>query len=182
MTLTSAIERLRGGDEEAFALIYDQLSRPVLNHLVCMLGQQELAEEVLHETFMTLIAKINFYRHDPGLRDSFRSWVFRLATNRAIDEIRKLKKVRFEDVQAQLGEQASAEADYEAMERDSRVQGMILRLPLLQRTVLNLRLNGDLDHQEIARVCSCSIDSVKQALFLARRGLKTMLLEEGVGL
>ena len=80
-------ERLRVGDEAVFSHLYEKYSATLLDHLFHMVGKREVAEELLHEVFMTVLGKINFYKEDPLLKNSFKAWIFRIATNRAIDEI-----------------------------------------------------------------------------------------------
>lgn len=56
-----------------------------------------------------------------------------------------------------------------------------MKLPSIQRTFLNLKVNEDLSHLEIATICGCSVNSVKQGLFRARKTLKDLLIKEGIG-
>lgn len=175
-------ERLRLGDDEAFSHLYDKYSAVLLDHLFQMMGKRELAEELLHEVFMTVLEKINFYKEDLKLKNSFKAWVFRIATNKAIDEIRKFKNIKFEEPSLELVDEAEMEMNFEIMWRDHKIHEFLAKLPLGQRTFLNLKINNDLSHMEIARVCSCQINTVKQGLFQARKSLKNMLLAEGVEL
>lgn len=79
------VERLKNGDETAFTALYERHATSLLRHLVCLLGNQQEAEEILHESLMLMIQKINFYQSRSELKNSFKSWLFRLSTNRAID-------------------------------------------------------------------------------------------------
>ena len=63
-----------------------------------------------------------------------------------------------------------------------RLNILIMKLPIIQRTFLNLKINEDLSHMEIATVCGCNVNAVKQGLFRARRTLKNLLINEGIGL
>lgn len=175
-------ERLKQGDEEAFVCLYEKYSATLLNHLFHMVGKQEVAEELLHEVFMTVLGKINFYQEDLTLKNSFKAWIFRVATNRAIDEIRKFKNIKFEEASVDLVDGVDVELNFETLWRDQKIHSLLSRLPLVQRTFLNLKINNELSHMEIARVCSCQVNTVKQGLFQARRSLKNMLVAEGVEL
>lgn len=177
-TDSELVELLRVGSDEAFAALYERYSAPLFNHLICMVGKREVAEELLHEVFITMISKIGFYQEHSELRNSFKAWLYRIATNRAIDEIRKHKNVR---VEFEITEEATtnAEESFEQLQRHHLIQSLVARLPLIQRTFLNLKLNDDLNHFEISQICSCNVNTVKQGLFQARRSLKLMLLAEG---
>ncbi len=179
---TQIVDRLKRGEEEAFSELYEIYSAPLLNHLLTMTGKIELAEELLHEVLMTMLTKINFYEEDKRLKNSFKAWLYRIATNRAIDEIRKTKNVKFEEATLELVDSKNIEEDFELIERDEKIQDFLNRLPLMQRTFMNLKINSDLNHLEISRICSCQVNTVKQGLFQARRTLKNMLLAEGVEL
>lgn len=84
-------QQLRSGDEAAFAVLYERYAESLLRHLICLLNSQQEAEDMLHESMMLMIQKINYYSPKPELKNSFKSWLYRLSTNRAIDEIRKRK-------------------------------------------------------------------------------------------
>jgi RNA polymerase sigma-70 factor (ECF subfamily) len=177
--MNELVERLKEGEEEAFALIYSRLESPLINHLYKMLGSTEKAEEIFQETMLTLIKKINHYNYRPDLKNSFKAWVFRIGTNLAIDEIRKKKEILFE-VTPEL--EVSAECAIETSDTKNRINELIMLLPVIQRTFLNLKINEDLSHNEIAAICSCNINTVKQGLFRARKSLKDLLISEGIGI
>lgn len=177
--LNENIEKLKLGDEDAFEYIFSYLESPLLNHLNKMLGSMEKSEEVFQETMMKIIQKINFYEHQPQFKNSFKSWAFRVATNCAIDDLRKMKKELLEYEQ----DYVSDIADF-VIDRDLAVKlsELIMELPLIQRTFLNLKVNEDLSHLEIANICGQNINSVKQGLFRARRNLKSLIIREGINL
>ena len=176
------IENLKLGDEEAFAALYERYSGSLMKHLFCMIGKQEIAEELLHEDFMKMLTKINFYNEDQTLRNSFKAWLFRLATNIAIDEIRKNKNIKFEEVSNEMPDDFVLENIFESAWSNHKIFELLSKLPLVQRTFLNLKVYNDLSHFEIARICSCQVNTVKQGLFQARKSLKNMILAEGVEL
>ena len=112
VTDSQLVDRLKVGDEQAFAALYERYSEVLLHHLVCMVGKIEVAEELLHDIFMIMLAKINFYHEDRTLKNSFKAWLFRISTNRAIDEIRKHKNVKFEETKNETADGSEMEASY----------------------------------------------------------------------
>lgn len=173
-------DRLKAGDEEAFTLIYERYASALLHHLICMTGNKESAEEIFHEVFITLIKKINFYEDRSEMKNSFKAWLYRIATNKAIDEIRKTKNIKIEEIIDEVATELGPDESFDLLERSQNIQKLVTKLPLVQRTFLNLKLNDDLTLYEIAQICSCSVNSVKQGLFQARRTLKNLLLAEGI--
>jgi RNA polymerase sigma-70 factor (ECF subfamily) len=175
--LNENIHKLKLGDEAAFAFLYSEFESALINHLYKMLGRVEKAEEVFQDVMITMIKKINHYEHRPELKNSFKAWIFRIATNHAIDELRKSKKQKliFSD------EHTTDIAD-EIIEIDlsERLGDLIMSLPVIQRTFLNLKIKEDLSHLEIAAICGCNVNAVKQGLFRARKSLKDLILREGL--
>lgn len=169
-------EKLKRGDESAFNAIFERHSRSLLRHLVSMMGNIQEAEEMLHESLMLMIKKINFYEPRPDLTSSFKTWLFRLATNRAIDEIRKRKRPAFLEEETHPAEDES----FELKEQEQKMNQYIDQLPPLQRTVLNLRVHDDLSYLEIAAICGKDVNAIKQCLFQAKKSLKNYLVKDGV--
>lgn len=177
MDIDKHVEQLKKGNDEAFAEIYAYYETPLFNHLNQMLGNRERAEEIFQETMLTMIKKIDFYSPRKELQNSFKAWVFRIGTNLAIDVIRKNKKANIEFEQSY---QESAEVVVEKIDFSQKLGDLIFKLPSVQRTFLNLRVNEDLSHFEISVICGCSVNSVKQGLFRARKSMKLLLEDEGV--
>lgn len=165
------VEKLKKGDESAFYAIYERHSKSLLRHLVGMMGNVEEAEDILHESLMIMIKKINFYEPRPDLTSSFKTWLFRLATNRAIDEIRKRKRPMVKTEETHPAE----DVKFEKKEEESSMQRYLEQLPPLQRTVLSMRVNDDLSYLEIATICGKDINAIKQCLFQARKSLKAYM-------
>lgn len=167
--------RLKTGDEKAFYVLYERHGQALLRHLSSVMGNVQEAEDVLHESFMLMIKKISFYEPRPDLKASFKTWFFRLATNRAIDEIRKRKKGMAKEEETHPAE----DVKYEKKEQDESINKFLDKLPPLQRTVLGLRVHEDLSYMEIAAICGKDVNAIKQSLFQARKSLKNLLLSEG---
>ena len=168
-------ERLKHGDESAFGALYERHSQSLLRHLSHLMGNAEEAEELLHEVMMLMIRKIDFYTPRSDLKASFKTWLFRLATNRAIDEIRKRKKKQVPDEESIPSE----EERLEQKESETHLKSSLEELPPLQRTVLGLRIYDDLSYLEIALICGKDVNAIKQGLFQAKQSLKTILAEGG---
>lgn len=177
--IETLVQNLKEGDEAAFDELYLEFEASLYNHLLRMIGQREKAQELFQETMLVMIRKIDFYSYRNELANSFKSWLFRIATNLAIDEIRKTKKIsqkQFID-NVLIDDQHILEIDLK-----DRLNILIMRLPLIQRTFLNLKINEELSHFEIAKICGCDINTVKQGLFRGRKTLKNLLINEGITL
>lgn len=173
--IENLVVNLKGGDKEAFSVLYANFETSLINHLYHMLGTHEKAEELFHECMLKMVQKIEYYQPNLELKNSFKSWLFRIATNLAIDEIRKAKKVSNDSDQKIYYSDPHEERD-----TSKRIQEIINLLPSVQKTFLNLKLNEDLSHIEIANICGCNINTVKHGLFRARKSLKDLLIKEEI--
>lgn len=179
MNQAELISKLKNGDEAAFTALYELYVDDLFRHLYYLLGNRETAEDLLHEVMMMMIEKINFYTPRPDLKNSFKAWLYRLATNRAIDELRKKKNRIEEEFAIVIDPSLGQEELYQNKEQEKRLGDLLLQLPLMQRMCLSLRVNEDLSYQEISLVISRDINTIKQGIFQARRSLKNLLQEQG---
>lgn len=171
------VERLKKGDHVAFEMLYERYAIQLLRHLKCLMNNHEEAEEMLHEVMMLMIQKINFYSPKNDSRNNFKGWIYRLSTNRAIDEIRKRKGNRVLEDKEELV--VSNSEIYEEEEKKEIIGNLLMKLPLIQRTVLSLRVHEDLSYMEIANICGKDVNTIKQSLFHARRNMKDLMVEHG---
>jgi RNA polymerase sigma-70 factor (ECF subfamily) len=90
------IDRLRGGDEAAFAGLIDAYSAPLLRLAVAFVQSPSIAEEVVQETWMAVVTGIGRFEG----RSSVKTWLFKILTNiaktRALRERRTIPFSEFE--------------------------------------------------------------------------------------
>src|SRR3712207_805163 len=79
------IARARGGDEEAFRLIFERYTRPVISFIFYMAGERGAAEELAQETFLRAYRSLASLREDSNLS----SWLFGIARNVAREWLRE---------------------------------------------------------------------------------------------
>ncbi|HKY04140.1 MAG TPA: sigma-70 family RNA polymerase sigma factor, partial [Blastocatellia bacterium] len=80
--------RARRGDEDAFRQIFERYGRPIISFIYDMVGQRELAEELMQETF------VRAYKNLGGLREETKlsTWLFGIAKNVARESLRSRQK------------------------------------------------------------------------------------------
>lgn len=163
------------GDQAAFTEIVTRHLTPVVNFAWRYVGRRSDAEDVAQEAFIRL------WRHAPDWEDqgfSVRSWIYRIAYNLCIDELRKRKPVTPVEDEVSL---ASAEQPDEDLYRDQRQQQVaaaLNELPERQRTALVLCVYQGLSNRDAATVLDVSIEALESLLSRARRMLRNKMTEE----
>lgn len=169
--------RIARADPAAFDALFDRYAGPLLGYLRGMTGDRQTAEDLLQETMLRVFRRIGKYEE----RGAFRSWVFRIATNLAITELRRARfRADWNDEAARaLPDARAAHAD-EALEREEtsrELRRAIATLPDEQRAVILLRTERGLEIREIARALSVPEGTVKSRLHYAVRSLRHFMCE-----
>src|SRR3712207_1503509 len=84
------IARARRGDEEAFRLIFERYTRPVISFIYLMVNCRDLAEELAQETFVRAFRALDALRDDARLS----TWIFGIARNVARESLRRRRHER----------------------------------------------------------------------------------------
>jgi RNA polymerase sigma factor (sigma-70 family) len=174
------LEGARANRPEAWDRLYRWLAPGVAGYLR-MLGAGEV-DDLTNEVFLAVFRRVG---HFEGTEANFRSWVFNVAHSRLIDERRR--RGRMPDVDPL---DAAAEAPTSENAEDvalgaialSDIEAICAQLPVEQRSVVLLRIVGDLSIEQVAQVLGKSPGAVKQ---LQRRGFasaRRLLAREGVTL
>lgn len=184
LNLTTLIEGARRGDRASQEAIVRLYERRVYGLVLRLVENREDARDVVQDTMVKALTSIDRYE---GIYP-FTSWLFRIATNNALDLLRR-RKLEFrifeyegagsdredgrsagvDDVadRAPLpDEAAAARLDLAVVER------CLARLAPRYRTVLHLRYRDDLAYKEIARVLAIPIGTVKILLHRGHAELK----------
>ncbi len=165
------IARAQQGDRAAFGELVCAHRAGVINVIYRLCGDGYLAEDAAQVAF------IQAWRHLPAYqpRGTFRSWLYRIAVNAALDLLRREKPA--EDVAALPLESPAlpVEAQVEQQERRQRVRRAVLGLPEACRAVLVLREYEGLSYQEIAAALEIPTGTVMSRLSYARKLLAGQL-------
>lgn len=168
---SNLVERAQSGDREAFGELVLRYREGVVNVVYRMSGDADLAEDIAQEAFIRAWKKLPSYRPNAP----FRNWVYRIATNAALDNLRQAK--RTEDIgKADLVNAGQGiEENLEKKETAVLVQQAVLDLPLASRTVLILREYQGLSYQEISAALEIPLGTVMSRLNYARNAIKKSL-------
>lgn len=161
------ISKAKRGDRAAFGELVRRHREGVVNIVYRMCGDAHLAEDAAQEAFIRAWQKLPSYRP----RSPFRNWVYRIATNVALDTLRRERKTVDIDEIPLSTSGSGPEAVVEMNERAQMVQQAVLSLPPASRTVLVLREYEGLSYREIADSLDIPIGTVMSRLNYARKHL-----------
>jgi RNA polymerase sigma-70 factor (ECF subfamily) len=171
------LRKAQRGDERAFRTILDAYETPVFNYVLRMVGDRALAEDLTQEIFLRI------YQGLPGfsLRCRFTTWLFQVAKNRVLDELRARERkpqsvVTLDDVPPLEVVDAPPER-VEAIDAVWRAVALLnpdLKMALLLRDIVGL------SYIEIADSLEITLATVKWRIFKAREEVQLSLAREGI--
>lgn len=153
------------GDNHALSTLYDACGND-LYHFILSLSDPTLAKDISQATWLKVIEKKHLYK-DSG---SFKAWIFTLARNQLIDEIRRQKNTTA-DLGNVVAEQADEAHDAALLSRFNRA---LVNLPFAQREAFCLQ-QEDFSLEDIAVITHSNIEAVKSRLRYAKDGLRKQL-------
>ncbi len=173
MDESEAIARVLAGERDAFHVLLQRHSAPLLASLRAALGNREDAREVLQETWLRAYRNLDQLREPARLR----AWLVSIALNLARAHHRRAHGREFDapgrDDPApppELG--AEVGADLEEREERARLRELMARLPARQREVVDLRVNHELSHAEIAELLAISPEASRANYYQGLQRLK----------
>jgi RNA polymerase sigma-70 factor (ECF subfamily) len=170
-TESELVDRAKEGDRGAFGDLVRIHRRGVVNVVYRMCGDAELAEDAAQEAFVRAWQHIDQY--EP--RSAFRNWLYRIASNVAVDALRRRRDTADIDELQLASPEAAPEQRLDAAERAKMVQRAVLALPPASRAVLVLREYEQLTYREIADALSIPMGTVMSRLNYARNRLRQSL-------
>jgi RNA polymerase sigma-70 factor (ECF subfamily) len=166
------VQRVRDGDTEAFGVLARRYSRRALSVAYRVLEHPEDAEDLVQDTFLVVLEKIDTFRADR----SFAPWFFRILINRALNA-RKARWVRRTseipaDAPAAGGSPETLAARAELRQR---ITGALAGMPEPRRTIVKLYELEGFSGPEIAEILDLAAGTVRWHLFHARSALRDAL-------
>ena len=158
------VAQAQHGNRAAFSELVRYHREGVINVVYRMCGDVHLAEDAAQEAF------IRAWQHLPGYqpRSPFRNWLYRIATNLALDMLRRERDMLDVDEVQLRTHTKGPEDSMDQSERAEMVRAAVLALPSASRTVLVLREYEGLSYKEIADTLGIPIGTVMSRLNYAR--------------
>jgi RNA polymerase sigma factor (sigma-70 family) len=164
----SLVAQVRAGNDAAFEAIYDRYARGVLAFCVHMLGSRDAAEDAMQLTFVSAYWALRGRESDISLRP----WLYTIARNRCVSELRTRRDVV--DVDGVAIDRSCLKSVADQVQQREELRETLedmQRLPADQRAVLVMFVLGGHSHAEIAAVLGVRREKVKALIFQAREAL-----------
>ncbi len=174
---------VKAGDDESFNLLLRRYRTPLVNFLFRMVRDSATAEDLAQEVFLRVYRARKQY--SPSAK--FTTWMFRIATNLALNSIRDNRHRQMEtSIDAPVSDEDSAPRELPAREmridehmverdRSEFIRRAITSLPEKQRVAVLLHKYEEMDYGEIAGILDCSESALKSLLFRAYEALRVEL-------
>ncbi len=180
---TELVRRAQNGDVSAFEMLIEEYQKRIFSIAYRMIQHQEDAADLTQDVILKIYKNLDKFKGD----SKFSTWVYRIATNTCLDEIKKSQRRTTysldKEVETDEGSMTAEIADKgptpeeEAERKDVKkaVYAAIEQLGTEHKKVNILRDLQGLSYEEIAKILQCSVGTVKSRISRARESLKKIL-------
>ena len=175
------VRRAAENDQDAVAELYNRTYGSVYAAVRAMVSDEDTALDILQDSYLKAFRSLD-QLEDPS---RFRSWVKRIAHNKALDELRKTKVLTFSDLESDdsddpiefedSNETHLPEAVIDRQETTRLMNGILDSLPADQRTVITMFYYEQYSVREIAEELGVSENTVKSRLNYGRKKVETQV-------
>jgi RNA polymerase sigma-70 factor, ECF subfamily len=175
--------RVKRGDREAFEALVEKYKQPVMNLAFRTLRDATEAEDLTQHVFLQVYKSAHRYE----VSAKFSTWIFTIARNLTLNEIRRRTRHPADSLDATSPEddqpmiQVEDRKNFGApdavlhAELQAKIDEAIGGLPEKQRTALLMCREDELSYEEMAKVLGCSLSATKSLIHRARETLKEVL-------
>jgi RNA polymerase sigma-70 factor, ECF subfamily len=171
------IARARRGDEEAFRLIFERYTRPLISFIFYMIGRRDLAEELAQETFLRAYKSIGSLREE----DKLSQWLFGIARNVAREALRSRGRephsVEMDDPSVAGLRDGGRSPAGRLLDKElsAAVREALAALEEDKRLVFTLKVYQQRSYDEICGITGFSLPKVRNDLYRARVEMRRRL-------
>ncbi len=170
---------LRVHNPELIEQLIEQYQHRLFRYLLFLTGSRDLSQDLFQETWLRVLERGSQYSG----RSRFDTWMFAIARNLMLDQARKRGTISLDEIMDPdrerplelAGDMPSPFDHFQSQEQAARVGHALLELHPLYREVLVLRFHEEMSLEEIARVSSAPLSTVKSRLYRGMAALKPVL-------
>ncbi|NBC27333.1 MAG: sigma-70 family RNA polymerase sigma factor [Bacteroidetes bacterium] len=172
------IKKFNQGDTRAFTKLVNRWHKKVYRFAYRFFADADEANEITQKTFIKMYSKLNDL-DDPS---RFGAWIYRVANNLCLDELKRAGRRRSSPLEAWVEQQGGLESDEQSpmaalqqKELGEIIQQALLELPDEQRTVIILKEYEGLKFREIAEILQEPESTVKSRLYYGLKSTRRVL-------
>ncbi len=165
------ITKAQNGHADSIGLLYERYKRNLFSFFYGNLGNKAMAEDLVQNTFIRVIK----YNKNYSGKGSFKSWLFQIARNQMIDEIKKMKKHNSQDIDEGanvISDYSSADDSILKSERMQQLRVALSKLSEEKRNILTLVKIENKKFREVAEIMNMNESTVKSKVFRAIKELQ----------
>jgi RNA polymerase sigma-70 factor, ECF subfamily len=167
------IERILGGEREAYAILVDRYQEAMYRHAVGMVGDRDAASDLVQDSFVKAYTRLDTCQ-DP---EKYAAWVFRILRNRCKDWLknRRRRNVSLTEETASAPSGDDPGLTLERSELGRVVDDALGRLPEAQREAFLLKHVEGRSYEEMAEMLDTGVSALKMRVMRAREALQSLL-------
>ncbi len=174
--LAEVFSRVCGGNQEAFAELYDLTSARVHGLVLSVVRAPDLAAEITQEVYVEVWQQAARWSPERG---GLRAWMHTIAHRRAVDRVRSVQKATERDVRwAGTTREIEPDRTWEGVEQNLEAEGVRTALATLsevQKQAVSLAYYGGYSHREVADMLNLPLGTVKTRIRDGLVGLRSRM-------
>ena len=162
------------GEERAFRMLVEKYSQPLYWHIRKIVMCHEDSDDILQETFVKIWQGLKEFRQEAKLF----TWMFRVATNEAINFLAEKKRRPYgnsEEITPELANRLESDLFFSGDDIQKELQRAVLKLPERQRIVFNMKYFDDMRYEDIAEVLGVAVGTLKATYHNAVKKIEASL-------
>lgn len=168
------VNRLKNGDKDALRRIYQKYGDSLLAIAVGIVRDRGMAEDVLHDVFLSFVRNINCF----VLTGKLKSYLVKCVSNRAIDLLRLKdnQTINLGDMKTIITNRSLPDQEAEKQEELKKLDNALDQLPIEQRQVIMMYIHGQMGYRQIALARGESVNTIQGRYRYGMNKLKSLLL------
>lgn len=185
MTDAVLIEQYLNGNVQAFNTLVWRWQSPVYNFVLRVIGNSEQAKDITQATFIRVFKDLKKLKD----KEKFKSWLYRIAMNLCLDEIKKMKKRKLVYLNSEFDYGNDSLSPFQIPDDENKTPESLMQhnqikyilkealqqIPEEQRVVVIMKQYQDLKFTEIAQILKEPVNTVKSRLYYGLKALKKHL-------
>ncbi|XOK61724.1 RNA polymerase sigma factor [Paenibacillus elgii] len=170
--IQSAIDRVKSGDKQAFAILIREFEKKIYTYCFCMLKSREGAEDAVQDIFIKTYQNLARYEKQA----SFSTWLYKIAYHHCLDQLRK--QSRWQQLISLYRERQSILfSSYD--HKEQAIQELLMPLNREERNILLLKVVEQYSFEEMGQIMDCKPATLRQKYARLRKKLLKQKAHKG---